>query len=413
MTGTVLAQIIPFILSPVLGRIFSPEDFGKFAFYFSIASITGLVVSGKYEEAIPLPKSNFRAFLITLVSLISSLFASIILFLVLVLGIYFGVVAISNVKITYQLAIFLFLGAIAISMNQVLNYWFIREQKFKILSFNKASQSVLNGLFSISSGLVFKQIGLIISDFSSRIIVNLRLICLLFKSPEYHKFKKINSTKLKIFLLLNTAKYFKRYPIFLVPAGLMNTSAKQIPYIVLTSFYSPSLAGLLMMSQRVILSPLGVISVSFSQALLKPMADQLRIHGNCWDIYKKSLLTLLLIPLPIVLLGYFIIDQLVVVIFGKEWQDLSKVIFILTPYFYIYLVSGTLNITFIASGKQRLNLMMQALFLLIIVVTLTLSLIYKSDDFNVLKNLSLAYTLYFSITLIVSSLIARGKLNAR
>ena len=58
ITGTAIAQAIPIAISPVLTRIYSPDDFGVFALYLSITSIIAIVATGRYELAITLPAKN-------------------------------------------------------------------------------------------------------------------------------------------------------------------------------------------------------------------------------------------------------------------------------------------------------------------------------------------------------------------
>ena len=58
MTGTTIAQAIPIAISPILTRIYTPEDFGMFALYMSIASILSVVATGWYELAIMLLKKD-------------------------------------------------------------------------------------------------------------------------------------------------------------------------------------------------------------------------------------------------------------------------------------------------------------------------------------------------------------------
>ena len=58
MTGTTIAQTIPVAISPILTRIYTPEDFGIFAIYLAITAILGNIVSGRYELAIMIPKKD-------------------------------------------------------------------------------------------------------------------------------------------------------------------------------------------------------------------------------------------------------------------------------------------------------------------------------------------------------------------
>lgn len=58
MTGTGLAQAIPVAISPILTRLYSPEDFGVFALYLATVSIVSVLVTGRYELAIFPPKRD-------------------------------------------------------------------------------------------------------------------------------------------------------------------------------------------------------------------------------------------------------------------------------------------------------------------------------------------------------------------
>lgn len=74
MTGTTIAQAIPIAISPILTRIYTPEDFGVFALYMAIASIVAVVATGRYEMAIMLPKKDSDAINIVALSILISFF---------------------------------------------------------------------------------------------------------------------------------------------------------------------------------------------------------------------------------------------------------------------------------------------------------------------------------------------------
>ena len=79
MTGTTIAQAIPIAISPILTRLYTPEDFGVVGLFGAISGIFGAIATGKYELAIMLPKKdedaiNIFALGFILTSLISPLF---------------------------------------------------------------------------------------------------------------------------------------------------------------------------------------------------------------------------------------------------------------------------------------------------------------------------------------------------
>ena len=82
MTGTTIAQAIPIAISPILTRIYTPEDFGVFALYMAIASILSVIATGRYELAIMLPKKDEDAINIAALSIIISFFVSFVSLLI-------------------------------------------------------------------------------------------------------------------------------------------------------------------------------------------------------------------------------------------------------------------------------------------------------------------------------------------
>ncbi len=48
MIGTTIAQAIPIAISPILTRIYTPEDFGVFALYMASLSFLGSMIAISY-----------------------------------------------------------------------------------------------------------------------------------------------------------------------------------------------------------------------------------------------------------------------------------------------------------------------------------------------------------------------------
>src|SRR5512133_2862261 len=48
MSGTTIAMVVPIVASPVLTRLYTPEDYGVFALYVSIISAAAVIVEGGY-----------------------------------------------------------------------------------------------------------------------------------------------------------------------------------------------------------------------------------------------------------------------------------------------------------------------------------------------------------------------------
>jgi len=76
MTGAVLAQIIYAAISPVLTRLYSPEEFGALALFTSIIMVVVVVFSWRYDLAVVLPEKKEDAANLLVLSILLALFMS-------------------------------------------------------------------------------------------------------------------------------------------------------------------------------------------------------------------------------------------------------------------------------------------------------------------------------------------------
>ena len=105
MTGSTLSQAIPIAISPILTRIYTPEDFGLYAVYLAIITILGTIVSGRYELAIMLPKKDEDAINIFALGLVITICLTVVTtILVITFNDYIGNLS-NNQKMKYWLYI--------------------------------------------------------------------------------------------------------------------------------------------------------------------------------------------------------------------------------------------------------------------------------------------------------------------
>ena len=61
MTGTVLAQLISYLVYPLITRIYSTEEMGELGLYMRWVPFIAAIATARYELAIPLPKEDAKA----------------------------------------------------------------------------------------------------------------------------------------------------------------------------------------------------------------------------------------------------------------------------------------------------------------------------------------------------------------
>ena len=78
MTGSSIAQVISYLLSPVVSRLFSPTDFGLFGSFNAVYLVIGSLVTMDYSQAIMLPKEKRQAMNLFVLSCLCTLSVSFI-----------------------------------------------------------------------------------------------------------------------------------------------------------------------------------------------------------------------------------------------------------------------------------------------------------------------------------------------
>lgn len=150
--GTVFAQLLALLASPVLARIYGPEAFGLLALFTSITTTLGTVACLRYELSIMLPKGEREAANLFGASLTSALLISILVapLLWLIHG-----PLIEWLK-SPELEAYLWLVPPAVFVSGVfvaLNYWNSRTRRYGRLSLARIFSSVASTSVQLGAGL--------------------------------------------------------------------------------------------------------------------------------------------------------------------------------------------------------------------------------------------------------------------
>jgi O-antigen/teichoic acid export membrane protein len=126
--GTAVAQAVPILISPILTRLYTPEDFGALAVFISITSIVGVIVNGRYELAIMLPEKDEDAINVAAVAFLFNVFVSGLFFLFIL---FFGdwLLEVLNAQ---NLGKLIYLAPLAVFLIGVFNILKYTNNRFKL-----------------------------------------------------------------------------------------------------------------------------------------------------------------------------------------------------------------------------------------------------------------------------------------
>ncbi len=149
MSGTALAQVIPVLLSPVLTRLYSPEQYGTMALFTALVGIFSVAATFRYELSIMLPEKDSDAVNIIVLSLILNFSLSIILLIITFLFNERFTDVLNDTEISrwlYFVPVMVFL----IGVFQSMHYWLSRKKHYKKLSAALISRSGIKGSAQVS-----------------------------------------------------------------------------------------------------------------------------------------------------------------------------------------------------------------------------------------------------------------------
>jgi O-antigen/teichoic acid export membrane protein len=372
MTGTTVAQAIPIAISPILTRVYSPDDLGIFALYMSIVSIASVVSTGRYEMAIMMPTADEEDE-VRAVVFVTTVIMVTVAFAILIAALLFrNTVAslLGQPKIADWL-LFVPISVLAAGLYQILTYLLIRRAQFRTLSVNKVCFSAISGPSQVCLGaLHLGAVGMLVANISSYFIT----CCMILKSARIRSFFKLTSKP----EALKIANKYKQYPKYDIPAMLLNLVANQLPLLAMGKYLSLTTLGLYSLMNRTLMAPIGLVSNSILDAFKQRATDDYQRCGNFRDIYVKVLTKLCLIGIvPFFILG-LTAPTLFAFIFGAQWREAGTMAQVMTPALFLNFLVNPLSYSFYVVQKQRINLIFNVLFVALMAISVFFGVLSKS-----------------------------------
>jgi len=360
--GAALGQLLVLGASPILTRLYTPEEFGILAVFASIIGVVFAFIAGRYEVAIPLPEEDDQAASLTIVGYI------IVLSLSLVSGValFFGGRQIVQWTNTPDLQPYLWLipvGLFGAGMYQVLNYWVIRQKAYAVIARTKVTQNAARVSSQIGIGLLSSgPLGLLVGEVLGRVggvgsfaFYTFRETADQFKAVSFRGVSK-------------AARRYRRFPLLAAPSALLNKASTNLPALLFASIFSPAVAGWFALSQRVIGLPVWLVSQAVNQVYLGEAAEiKQRSSTELQNLFTKLSAVLLALGLiPALVLGVFG-DMLFAFVFGENWAEAGQYAEYLSAAFLAQIIVVPLSMTLNILEQQGLQLAWDATRFVIIV----------------------------------------------
>jgi len=397
MTGTTIAQAIPIAITPILTRIYTPEDFGLFALYMGIASIISVIATGRYELAVMLPKKDTDAIQIVYLSLIVTICMGLFsLFIV-----YYFNAKIASLLASEDIANWLYLTPISVFFSgvyQTFNYWFNRQRQYNVLGQNRIVQNSTTAVINLGAGFTNIGVGGLIWGYIFGQIVAVIYMIYLFLKDKLGDLGSLN--KLKIIAL---GKQYIGHIKYNSLSALIDTFRVNGIYILLNKLFSGEILGFYFLSYKVLQLPMGLVGSSISQVFFQKISRESKLY----ELTKKFVFRMFFIasiPLGII---FIFGEEIFTFVFGEHWAIAGEISRILVPWIILSFVASPLASIYIKLDKLKLLLGLSSTYFLMSIVSIIIGYIYVED---ILKTL-IIFSMLNSIFLLIYILITLGMLK--
>jgi O-antigen/teichoic acid export membrane protein len=374
MTGTVIAQAIPVLISPVLSRFYSPEDFGLYALYTSLVAVFAVLATGQYDLAVMLPKYQRDAFHVLALSLMTAVSVGVLFFV----AAYFFGDWVANLLGSQRLKYWIYAvppGITVVGSYKALNYWFNRKKQYGGIARANVARGITAGGINLSwiafakgaGGLVFGHLlgwFLMVSIFITKVF-----------RQDFRLIRQFSFSR----MCMNAVRY-KRFPMFSTGSAFLNILSVQIPVFMLSVFFAEAIVGYYSLSMRVLSVPATVLGLAVGQVFFRNAAEQKenpdKLRKITLELYKKMFLIGFI---PMMILMVFA-DYIFPIVFGAEWQTAGRFTQFLSPAILFVFIASPLAMLFSVLERQAESMVFYAMLFGLRILALLIGGLWFDDE---------------------------------
>lgn len=388
LTGTVVAQLIPVIVSPLLTRIYTPSEFGMLAIFMSCATVFSIFANFRLDAAIMSAENPKEKSILKNLSLLSTTLFTIFLIILFIIFDDFFKSLYSGIEykfILFFIPIYVFL----FGLNQVYTYICNSNGDYKIISKSKVDKNISISLIQILLG--FNKLGLL-----GLLLGN--ILGFLLPFFRMRKFTYIVNEKYSKNEMIFVLKKYKKYPLVSTSSAVMDTVASEAPIIFMNKFQSSEVIGFFDLARKTVLVPLSFISVSVSQIYLKQITEEKEQNKNVkLTLFILGGLTLISICIAPIFIYWG--EDLFAAIFGENWRIVGGYLKILIFPFLIRFIVSPLSVIFLKPSNILIGSMWQFFHLFSSVITALIFLPKGIEVYLIAYSIVevLSYTFYLSL----------------
>lgn len=334
--ATGLSQGLVVLASPLLTRLYGPEDFGILAVFGAFIGLLGGFSCMRYEHALPLAKDETEA--ANLVALCAVILGTTVLITCAALLVFGDHLAgWLNMPALRPYMWLLPVGVFAMGAAEVARFWVVRAKNFKRVAGSGIAASIMVVSLQVGfgaaktgpTGLILGRLGGIICGAVVLLTVPLRDL-----RPLVGKISLSN--------LVQVAKRHNQFPLLFLPSSAINAFGRELPILFLSIFFGPATTGLYALTRRVLTLPTILVGQQVRKVYYAYAADAKR-DGDLQHLTKAVFTALVQISLPGMAILAIVAPELFALVFGETWRDAGFYAQWICPWVFMALICSPLT----------------------------------------------------------------------
>lgn len=341
VVSTFSTQVVAYFFLPFLTLLYTPQEFGFYGTIFSIGSVIGVVACLRFDFAILNYQDSDAKDTLTLLAILIAVASVVCLLTVVIISGWsshfgaFGLIA---------LALLVFF----IACSNIANRYAISMQDYNGLANSQYSQGSTS-IWQYFLYYVSAEKGLLTGELLGRLLSVLALMKYL-RAPVVRILNRPNWPRLLRAAFLKDI----HFALYSVPSALTNVLAMRSAVIAISVTYGVEAAGMLVLAQRLVSAPVMLANKTVSKVYSGEFSSSARQRTSSRKKILKKFTNYLTIPAIIFgILGCWLSEQLVSIIFGDEWLAVAEYIEIILIMGCVQLVVVPISQTVILLGKLR------------------------------------------------------------
>jgi len=393
--GTLISQIFPFLLSPVLTRLYNPDQFATLELVMRITSFFAVMATLRFDIAIPLPGDDKKAINLFSLSIISSISVSVLCLLLFAIF-QTPINSIINNPEFKDWLLYIPILVLFSGISQSGNYVLLRESRYRVISFAKIADSLINNIGKISLafilsaslfGLIFPNfIGLFVTALIPLIAMKRNWISSLFKT--------------KYIQLRDTFKEYIEFPKVNFPNAIIDVFQIGLVVIIISHYFGAIALGLYALKLRILKTPTIIIGNSAGQIFYQTTSKIYAKGESIKALFVKYLRYFAIIGvltfIPFIFAGPIIFSF----VFGSEWRVAGELAQYTAPWMFLNFLSSALSYTPVILKRQKTVLLFSLFNLCLVVACWLIGFHIFENLLNTIGLLSLVESIYFIVVII-------------